>query len=310
MDVAVGTSIYTQFLNGRGGIEADVTVTRLAPQTFMVITGHPSQMRDQGWIRDHADPAWRFEIFDATSAFALLSLHGPRSRAILQALSGDDLSNGAFPFGAAREIDIAYARGWAIRRSFLGELGYELLLPAEFAAGVHDEILAVGKPMGLRHMGMFAMNACRIEKGFRHFGHDIGEDDTPYETGLGFAVALGKAEPFLGREVLARQKAGGAATKQRTVSIRVDGVDAMDGPYLIHNEPVWKGGRIVGHVTSGDWGFRLGAMVGLATVHRDEGVDGAWLYAGGFTVQIAGAFFPATVQLAPFYDPQGLRMRG
>ena len=310
MDVAVGTSIYTQFLNTRGGIEADVTVTRIAPETFMVITGHPSQMRDQGWIRDHADPEWRFEIFDATSAFALLSLHGPQSRAILQALSGDDLSNEAFPFGAAREIDVAYARAWAIRRSFLGELGYELLLPTEFAAGVYDEIIAAGKPAGLRHMGMFAMNACRIEKGFRHFGHDIAEDDTPYETGLGFAVAMGKAEPFLGREVLARQKAGGAATKHRTVSIRVEGVDAVNGPYLIHNEPVWHNGQIVGHVTSGDWGFRLGAMVGLASLHRDTGVEKAWLEAGGFTVQIAGEFFPVTVQLAPFYDPQGVIMRG
>ncbi|PTX50052.1 4-methylaminobutanoate oxidase (formaldehyde-forming) [Gemmobacter caeni] len=310
MDVAVGTSVYTQFLNMRGGIEADVTVTRIAPECFMVITGHPSQMRDQGWIRDHADPEWRFEIFDATSAYALLSLHGPQSRAILQALSDDDLSNAAFPFGAAREIDIAYARGWAIRRSFLGELGFELLLPAEFSAGIYDEILNVGQPLGLRHMGMFAMNACRIEKGFRHFGHDIAEDDTPYETGLGFAVALNKAEAFLGREALAQQKAGGPATRHRTVSVRVEGVDAVNGPYLIHNEPIWRDGRIVGHVTSGDWGFRLEAMVGLASLHRDEGVDKAWLDAGGFTVQIAGAFYPLTVGLAPFYDPQGARMRG
>ncbi|MES0824541.1 FAD-dependent oxidoreductase [Ruegeria sp. SCP11] len=310
MDVEVGTSIYTQFLNKRGGIEADVTVTRTAHDCFMVITGHPSQMRDQGWIKDHADPGWRFEVFDATSGYGLITIHGPKSREILAAISGDDLSNEAFPFGAAREIDMAYARGWAIRRSFLGELGYELMMPTEFVAGVYEALMKAGKPHGLRHMGMFAMNACRLEKGFRHFGHDIAEDDTPYETGLGFAVALGKEDDFLGKAVLTEQKAGGAATDFRTVSCVVEGVDAKSGPYLIHNEPVWKDGQIVGHVTSGDWGFRLEAMVGLASLHRDEGVSKTWIDEGGFDVQIAGKMYPLQVQLAPFYDPKGEIMRG
>ena len=310
MDVEVGVSVYTQFLNARGGIEADVTVTRTAHDCFMVITGHPSQMRDQGWIKDHADPDWRFEVFDATSAYGLITIHGPKSREILAAISGDDLSNAAFPFGAAREIDIAYARGWAIRRSFLGELGYELMIPTEFVAGVYETLMEAGKPHGLRHMGMFAMNACRLEKGFRHFGHDIAEDDTPYETGLGFAVALSKEDDFLGKSVLTEQKAGGATTVFRTVSCIVEGVDAKSGPYLIHNEPVWKGGQIVGHVTSGDWGFRIEAMVGLASLHRDEGVSKAWIDEGGFDVQIAGKMYPLKVQLAPFYDPKGEVMRG
>lgn len=311
MNVPVGTSVYTQFLNSRGGIEADVTVTRIGPEVFMVITGHPSQMRDQAWIKDHADPDWRFEVFDATSAYALLSLHGPKSRDILKALSEDDLSNEAFPFGAAREIDIGYARGWAIRRSFLGELGFELMISTEYSASIYDSIMEAGRPHGLRHMGMYAMNACRIEKGFRHFGHDIAEDDTPYETGLGFAVDLNKAEAFLGKEPLAAQKAGhGAATRNRTVSIMVPGIDPKAGPYLIHNEPIWRDGEIVGHVTSGDWGFRLAAMVGLATVHRDAGVTKDWLGEGGFEVQIAGQMYPLTLQLAPFYDPKGLLMRG
>lgn len=309
MDVAVGTSVYTQFLNPRGGIEADVTVTRIAPDAFLVITGHPSQIRDQAWIRDHAEPGWRFEIFDATAAYGLLSLHGPKSRAILAALTGDDVSNAAFPFGAAREIDLAYARAWAIRRSFLGELGFELLVGTEFMAGVHEAICEAGAPHGLRHMGMFALGACRIEKGFRHFGHDIGEDDTPFETGLGFAVDLTK-EDFLGKAALAAQRAGGAATRHRTVSCRVEGATAEDGPYLLHNEPIWKAGRIVGHATSGDWGFRLGAMVGLASLHRPEGVTKEWLDTGGFEVQIAGRRFPLHVQLAPYYDPKGEIMRG
>ena len=309
IDVAVGVSVYTQFLNRRGGIEADVTITRTAPHSFMVITGHPSQIRDRAWILDHADPDWRVEVFDATSAFGLISIHGPRSREILSAISGDDLSNHALPFGAAREIDMAYARGWAIRRSFLGELGFELMMPTEFVTGVHDALIEAGTPHGLRYMGMFAMNACRLEKGFRHFGHDIAEDDTPFEAGLGFAVALDKPDAFLGKEVLASQKAGGPATRHRTVSCIVDGVDAESGPYLIHNEPVLKGGAIVGHVTSGDWGFRLGAMVGLASLHREEGVSRAWIDEGGFEVRIAGEIFPLTVNLGPFYDPKGDIMR-
>ena len=309
MDVGVGTSVYTQFLNDRGGIEADVTVTRIAETGFMVVTGHPSQMRDQHWIKTHADPAWRFEVFDATSAYGLLTIHGPHARAILQAISGDDLSNAAFPFGAAREIDMAHARGWAIRRSFLGELGFELMAPTEFMAGIYEALTAAGEPYGLRPMGMFAMNACRLEKGFRHFGHDIGEDDTPIEAGLGFAVALDKPD-FLGKAALTAQKAQGPATKHRTAAIAVPGLTAENGPYLIHNEPIWKEGVIVGHVTSGDWGFRVEQMIGLATLENPDGVSKAWLDTGGFTVQIAGQMYPAHLQLAPLYDPKGERMRG
>ena len=309
IDAPPGTSVYTQVLNAQGGIEADVTVMRLAPGKFLVITGHPSQIRDRAWIAAHADPAWRFELFDATSAYALLSVHGPRAREILQACSGDDLSNAAFPFAAAREIDLAYARVWAIRRSFLGELGYELLIPTEFTAGVYEHLFAAGAPHGLRLAGMFAMNHCRMEKAFRHFGHDLGEQDTPYETGLGFAVALDKPAPFLGRDMLAQQLAMGA-TATRTVAIALKDADDRKGPFLQHNEPVWRDGARVGHVTSGAWGWRLGRSLGLASLHRLGGVTKAWLEAGGFEVQVAGVRYAADVQLAPFYDPAGLRMRG
>ncbi|WP_342075100.1 FAD-dependent oxidoreductase [Yoonia sp. SS1-5] len=310
MDVDVGISVYSQFLNVNGGIEADVTVTRIAPQSFMVVTGHPSQMRDQFWLKSNADPSWNFEVFDATSAYCLLTLHGPKSREILQSLSNDDLSNEAFAFGAAREIDVAHARGWVIRRSFLGELGYEMMFPTEFTEGVYEALLDAGAPHGLRHMGMFAMNACRIEKGFRHFGHDIAEDDTPYETGLGFAVKLDKDDDFLGKARLAQQKAEeGPAYKHRMVSIKVPGLTAEEGPYLIHNEPIWKDGEIVGHVTSGDWGFRLEAMVGLATIEKQGGAAKAWIDEGGFEVQIAGKMYAIEAQLGPFYDPKGQIMR-
>ena len=310
MDVAPGVSVYTQFLNATGGIEADVTVTRLEEDRFLVVSGHPSQIRDQAHLRRHADADWRFEIFDATSGYGLLTLHGPNARAILQTVSSDDLSNTAFPFGAAREIDIAYARGWAIRRSFVGELGYELMVPTEFVAHVYEALLQAGGSQGLRHMGMFAMNSCRLEKGFRHFGHDIGEEDTPFETGLGFAVDLNK-DGFVGRDVLLRQRSEqGVATRHRTVSLRLRRASAEDGPYLIHNEPIWLGDRLVGHVTSGGWGWRLGAMVGLATMHREAGVTKEWLDQGEFAVQIAGTRHPIEVRLGPFHDPRGEIMRG
>ena len=309
MDVATGTTVYTQFLNRRGGIEADVTVTRIARESFIVLTGHPSQIRDRHWIESHLDPEWRVSVIDVTSAYGLLTLHGPRSRDILTAISGDELTNAAFPFGAAREIDAGHARVWAIRRSFLGELGYELLVPAEFTAHVYEALCGAGGPMGMKHVGMFAMNACRLEKGFRHFGHDIGEEDTPFETGLGFAVALDKPD-FLGREALVRQREQwNAATPHRTVMIAVPSLDAATGPWLIHNEPIWKDGELVGHVTSGGWGFRLNRMIGLATLHNAAGVSKEWIASGGFEVQIAGRMHPAEIQLAPFYDPQGLRMR-
>ncbi len=306
MDVPVGTSVYTQFLNRRGGIEADVTVTRLAQERFIVITGHPSQIRDQVWLRDHADAGWRFEIFDATSSYSLLSLHGPRSRERLATMSRDDLSNAAFSFGAAREIDLAHARVWVIRRSFLGELGYELLIPSEFAHHVYEALLSGGD---IRHIGMFAMNHCRMEKGFRHLGHDIGEDDTPFETGLGFAVDLSKPGGFLGADALRQQKEQGLPTPHRTVTIAVDGGDPVSGPFLTHNETIWHGGKLVGHVTSGAWGYRTGKSLGLASLTHPDGVSAGWLNEGGFSVRIAGRDHPATVQLKPFYDPTGERMR-
>ena len=309
VDVDPGISVYTQFLNSAGGIEADVTVTRTSETSFIVITGHPGQVRDRNWIKVHAETDWRFEVFDATSGYGLLSVQGPDSRRLLQAISGEDISNDSLPFGSAREMDVAHSRAWVIRRSFLGELGYELLIPTEFVAGVHEALADAGSAHGLTHLGMLAMNACRLEKGFRHFGHDIGEEDTPFEAGLGFAVNLNKAGGFVGRPALEKQRTAGYPTRHRMVSLCVPALNADSGPYLVHNEPVWKDGAIVGHVTSGDWGFRLERMVGLATLYKQPGVTEDWVCEGGFEVQCAGTKYPAVVQFNPFYDPTGDRMR-
>jgi glycine cleavage system aminomethyltransferase T/glycine/D-amino acid oxidase-like deaminating enzyme len=309
LDVAVGVSVYTQFLNAIGGIEADNTITRLDTNCFLVVTGHPSQIRDQAWIKMHAQEDWRFEVFDATSAYALLSLHGPKARALLQTLSRDDLSCENFAFGAAKQMDIAHARSWVIRRSFLGECGFELLISTEFAEGVYEQIISAGEHFGLRRSGMFALNHCRMEKAFRHFGHDIGEEDTPFETGLGFAVNTQKISAFLGQDRLRTQKAMGEKLPYRTVAAAVVGADKFKGPFLIHNETIWKQNELVGHVTSGAWGYRTNLSLGLASLHQTDGVTKEWINEGGFEVQIAGLRHQLKVQLQPFYDPAALRMK-
>jgi heterotetrameric sarcosine oxidase gamma subunit len=309
MDVPVGRSVYTQWLNDRGGIEADVTATRLAEDEYLVVTGHPSQVRDRAWLRAHLDPGWQVQCHDLTAGYAMFSLSGPRAREMLQALTDADVSNAALPFGAARYMDLGCARAWVVRRSFTGELGYELYPTTDVARHVYEAVLQAGIECGLRHGGFLALNHCRLEKGFVHYGHDVGEDDTPYEAGLGFAVALDKPGGFIGREALLRQHAGGPPAA-RLVSLRLGDASLERGPYLLRNEPIWRDAAIAGYVTSGAWGFRIGASLGMAVVHRSGGVSAAWLAAGGFEVEIAGERHPVELQFAGFYDPGSRRLRG
>jgi glycine cleavage system aminomethyltransferase T/glycine/D-amino acid oxidase-like deaminating enzyme len=308
VDVAVGRSVYTHWLNNRGGTEADLTVTRLAANEFLVVTGHTSQIRDGAWFRAHLDSAWNVQCHDVTANYAAFSIHGPRSREILQALTDADLSNGALPFGAAQYIDIGYARAWVIRRSFFGELGYELYPTTDLARHVYEEVIREGSPRGLVNAGFFAMNHCRLEKGFVAFGYDIAEDDTPLEAGHRFAVAFDKPGGFIGRDALIRQRDAGPV-EFRLVSLRVQKATLAEGPYLFHNEPVWRDGAIVGYVSTGAWGFRLGGSFGLASVRKSGGVTADWLSQGGFDVDVAGKRHAVDLQFAPFYDPKSDRLR-
>jgi 4-methylaminobutanoate oxidase (formaldehyde-forming) len=237
----------------------------------------------------------------------MFSLCGPESREILQALSDADLSNEAFPFGAAQLIDVGYARCWAVRRSFIGELGFELYPTTDLARHVYEELLREGASRGMAHAGFLAINHCRLEKGFVHFGHDIGEDDTPLEAGLRFAVAFDKRE-FIGRDALLKQRDAGP-TDNRLVNVRVLQSTQQDGPYLLRNEPIWKAGELVGYVTSGAWGFRLGGSFGMASVKRKGGVTAEWLREDGFEVEVAGAKHRIDLQFSGFYDPNGARMK-
>jgi 4-methylaminobutanoate oxidase (formaldehyde-forming) len=301
---APGRAVYTQWLNERGGIEADLTVTRLADDAYMVVTAAATARRDLQWLKRHIPSGARVSVEDITSAYAVLGVMGPNSRALLQKLTTTDLSNASFPFGASREVEIGYARLRASRISYMGELGWELYVPAEFAVGVFDCILEEGSAHGLKLCGMHAMDSLRIEKAYRHWGHDIGEEDTPIEAGLGFVVAYEKKVPFIGREALLKQKSQGKLTK-RLLQFALEDSE----PLLYHNEPIYRDGRLVGYTSSAAYGHALGRAVALGYVNAPEGVDQAYVDAGKFEIEVACVRHLARASLRPLYDPKSERMR-
>jgi heterotetrameric sarcosine oxidase gamma subunit len=307
VDVAVGKVVYTQWLNERGGIEADLTVTRLAADRYLVVTGAVPQTRDMAWLKRNTPDAAHCVAIDVTSGLPMLSIMGPKSRTLLEKLSGEDLSNAAFAFGTSREIEIGYARVRASRITYVGELGWELYMPSEFAGHVFETVLAAGKEFGLAPAGMHTMNNSRMEKGYRHWGHDISEEETPLEAGLGFAVAWDKAGGFIGREALLRQKEAKQLPKRMVCVALKDGGE--HAPMIYHEEPVYRDGVIVGSTTSGAWGHRIGKSLGLAYVKREGGVTKDWLASGKWEVELAWKRYAADVQLEPFYDPKGLRIK-
>ena len=301
--VAPGQVVYTQWLNERGGIEADLTVTRLEKDQYLIVTAAASQGRDFYWLRDRIPPDCHAVLTDVTSGWSVLSVMGPESRALLQPLSADDLSNDAFPFGTSREIDLGYARVRATRISYVGELGWELYVPTEFAPGVFDVILEDGAAHGLHLAGYHALNSLRIEKGYRHWGHDITNEDTPLESGLGFTVKWDKAGGFIGREALDEYR--NAPLKRRLVQFRLEDPE----PMLYHEEPIWREGVRVGRTTSGMYGHTLGGSVGLGYVEHPEGVDHEFMESGNFELEVAGKRFAAAASLRPMYDPTGEKIK-
>ena len=301
--VAPGRIVYTQWLNERGGIEADLTVARLAEDRYMVVTATATGVRDLNWLKRHIPSEARATALDVSSAYAMLSLMGPKSRTLLAALSGADLSNEAFPFGATRELEIGFAKVRAARITYVGELGWELYVPSEFARGVFDAILEGGAEFGLRLAGMHAMDSCRMEKAYRSFGHDISDEDTPLEAGLMFAVKLDKNLDFIGREALLRARE--RKLKKRLVQLALEDPE----PLLYHTEPVYRLGRLVGRTTSGAYGHHLGRAVALGYVHDEAGIDRAYVESGGFEVEVAGKRFTARASLSPLYDPKGARIK-
>jgi glycine cleavage system T protein len=301
----IGRIVYTQWLNERGGIEADLTVTREANDRYLVVTAAATQVRDLAWLKDHIPSGAHAVATDVTSAHAVLSVMGPDSRSLLSTLTPADLSNEAFPFGTSQIIDLAYARVRASRITYVGELGWELYIPTEFAAGVYDALVEAGTTFGLRQAGYHALNSLRMEKGYRHWGHDVSPDDTPLEAGLGFAVAWDKPGGFIGRDALLAQR-------QRGVSRRLVQFALRDPqPLLYHNEPIWRDGALVGYITSGMFGHTLGASLGMGYISTTSGViDRAFVLDGHYEIEIAGERVSVEASLAAFYDPSNRRVRG
>ena len=307
--VPVGKIVYTQWLNERGGIEADLTVTRLAADRYLIVTAAATQVRDFSYLKDHIPQDARVVATDITSSYAVLSVMGPNSRDLLQSLAGpspaNSLANDAFPFGWSREIDLAYARVRASRVTYVGELGWELYIPTEFATGVFDALVDAGTAFGLRHAGYHALNSLRTEKGYRHWGHDVSPDDSPLEAGLGFVVAWDKAGGFIGREALLAQKAAGLT--RRMVQFALADPDKL----LYHNEPIWRDGVIVGSITSGMFGHTIDASLGMGYVAAPEGslCDRDYVLSGNYEIEVAGERIAARASLDPWYDPKSARVR-
>ncbi len=303
IDVASGRVVYTQWLNARGGIEADLTVTRLAENAYMVVSTAATLTRDRAWLARHIPDTAFVTVTDVSSAWAVLAVMGPNARALLQSLTRDDLSNDAFRFATAREIGIGYARVRAARISYVGELGWELYIPTEFAPDAYDRIVAAGAAHGLRHCGYHALNALRVEKGYVHFGHDVGEHDTPLEAGLDFIVAWDKPGGFIGREALLAQKAAGI--KRRLALFRFE--DPAGNSF--HEEPILRDGVVVGRTTSGMFGHTVGRNIAYGYVENPAGINLEWLLAGHYEIEFAGERFTAEISLVPFHDPHGMRLR-
>ena len=306
IDVPLNKLVYTQWLNELGGIEADLTITRIGERQFMVVSSAPTHFRDLSYLRRHVDSAGHCFVADQTAGLPMLGLMGPRSRAVLKkAAPRTDFSGTGFPFGTSQMIEIGYAQVRASRITYVGELGWELYIPGEFAQHVYERLREAGSEFNLSLAGMHAMNSCRMEKAYRHWGDDISVEDTPIESGLGFAVAWDKPYDFIGKEALLRQKAKGLP-KKRLVQFRLRNTDRL----LYKEEPVWIDGRRAGAITSGMYGHRIEASLGMGYVHASEPITAEWLAGRRVEVEIGSERYGADAQLSPFYDPKLERVKG
>lgn len=300
MDVAPGKIVYSQMLNQRGGIESDLTVSRLSETAFFLVVPGATLQRDLAWLRKHLTDEF-VVITDVTAAEAVLCLMGPDARKLIQKVSPNDFSNEANPFGTFQEIEIGMGLARAHRVTYVGELGWELYVSTDQAAHVFEAIDEAGVDVGLKLCGLHTLDSCRIEKAFRHFGHDITDEDNVLEAGLGFAVKTAKGD-FIGRDAVLRKKEVGLS--RRLVQFRLKDPQ----PLLFHNEAILRDGKIVGPITSGNYGHHLGGAVGLGYVpcHGESEAD---VLASSYEIEIAGERFAAESSLKPMYDPKSERTR-
>jgi 4-methylaminobutanoate oxidase (formaldehyde-forming) len=296
-----GRITYTQWLNEQGKLEADLTVTKLDDERFFVVASDTAHRHVLTRMQRAAEGKHAF-IADVTGGFAQINIQGPNSRALLQSITTADLSNEAFPFRTAREIDLGFARALCIRITYLGELGYELYIPAEMAGHTYERIVEAGRRFDLKHVGLKSLASLRMEKGYRDFGHDIDNTDSVLEAGLSFAVAFDKPD-FIGKGAVEAKKAEGPLTK-RLIQIKLDDPE----PMMFHAEIVSRNGKELGYTRAASYGHTLGAAVGLAMIEADEPITQAFLDDGQWTVNIAGNSYTASASLKPMYDPTNARI--
>ena len=304
MAVEIGRTVYTGMLNERGTYESDVTVTRTAVDEFLIVSSAATTERDKDHIAKHTPADARAELVDVTSALAVFGVMGPRSRELLSTLTDADLSDAAFPFGTSQQLSLGYSTVRATRITYVGELGWELYVPTEFAVGVYEDLMAAGQEFELTRGGYYAIEALRLEKGYRAFGRELTPNDNPVEAGLLFACKLKTDIDFLGREAVEQAKADGP--RRRVVGFSVGSAE----PMLWGGELVLRDGAVAGQVTSAAWGATTGACVGLAYVRSPESAPVTdWIRAGQYQVNVGGVLYPIAVSLKPIYDPDNTRVR-
>ncbi len=301
--VPVGRIVYTQWLNKLGTIEADMTVTRLAEDRFLLVLSPSIQAHVEAWLKRHTPPESHLFVTDVTSAYSILNIQGPKSRQFLSSLTTVDMSNEAFPYLTMQEIDIGYALVQALRVSYVGELGWELYIPTDFALHVYDVLVDAGEAFDLKLAGLQALETLRIEKPYRDYGSDIDNMDTPLEAGLRFFVNFDKPDGFIGREALLRQKEEGL--KQRFVQFLLQDPE----PLLHGGEPIVRNGEYVGYIRAGAYGHTLGGAVGLGFVENEAGVTPSYIKSGNYEIEIAGTRYSAKASLRPMHDPKNQRVR-
>jgi heterotetrameric sarcosine oxidase gamma subunit len=302
--VPVGKIVYTQWLNERGTMEADLTVTRLAEDRYFIVSAGDFYTHDLHWLKAHIPADAHAVVTDVTSAYTLINIQGPKSRALLSGLTTADLSNQAFPYMSAKEIDFQYARPLAMRVTYEGELGWELYAPSEFAVHVYETLLESGGDFGLKHAGFQALNSLRIEKAYREYAWDMDTTHTPLEAGLGWAVAFDKPGGFIGREALLRQKEKGLLTRRMVQFLLKD-----PQPLILGAELIYRDGVVVGYLHTGAYGFTLGGALGMGFVEHQDGVTRDFIDSGTYEIDIAGERYPATASLRPLYDPENKRIK-
>lgn len=302
LDVEPGKVVYTQWLNPRGGIEADVTVTRLAEEEFMVVSACASELRDFHWLQQYTKNR-KVSIENRTEQEFMLGIMGPNSRSLLSDIVQQNVDDEALPYYHSRLFDANGTQFRANRLSYVGELGYELYFDRADAQNLFERITQAGVKYNLGYAGFHAMNACRIEKSYKHWGHDIHDSINPYQSGLGFAVDMEK-EDFIGKTALIGKK--GKQTK-RLVTLALT---AEDAPLLIHDEPIFCEGQMVGLTTSGAWGFRVNKSLGIAVMEHPEGINAKFFESKQFEIEVACKRYPIEVKLNGFYDPSNSRMQG